>query len=98
MARDRKDKSTISFFERMDLGEKLVPDWNIPHEFPDLTKYPQIAIDLETRDPNLMTMGPGWARNDGYVVGIAIAAGDQAWYFPIRHENGHNMDPKMTMK
>ena len=49
MARDRKDKSTISFFERMDLGEKLVPDWNIPHEFPDLTKYPQIAIDLETK-------------------------------------------------
>ncbi len=98
MARDRKDKSTISFFERMDLGEKLVPDWNIPPEFPDLTKYPQIAIDLETCDPNLMTMGPGWARKDGFIVGIAVAAGDNAWYFPIRHENGHNMDPKMTLK
>ena len=98
MARDRKDKSTISFFERMDLGEKLVPDWNIPPEFPDLTNYPQIAIDLETCDPNLMTMGPGWARKDGFIVGIAVAAGDNAWYFPIRHENGHNMDPKMTLK
>jgi DNA polymerase I-like protein with 3'-5' exonuclease and polymerase domains len=31
-------------------------------------------------------------------VGIAVAAGDQAWYFPIRHQNGHNLDPKMTLK
>ena len=98
MARDRKDKSTIAFFERMDLGEKLEPDWNIPSSYPDLTKYPQIAIDLETYDPNLTRLGPGWARNDGFIVGIAIAAGDQAWYFPIRHENGHNLDPKMTLK
>ena len=98
MARDRSDKSTISFIERMDLGDKLVPDWNIPPSFPDLTGYPQIAIDLETCDPNLTKLGPGWARNDGFIVGIAVAAGDNAWYFPIRHENGHNMDPKMTMK
>lgn len=98
MARDRKDKSTIAFFERMSLGEKLEPDWNIPTGYPDLSPYPQIAIDLETYDPNLTTLGPGWARNDGFIVGIAIAAGDQAWYFPIRHENGHNLDPKMTMK
>jgi len=98
MARDRKDKSTIAFFERMDLGEKLVPDWNIPPSYPDLTCYPQIAIDLETCDPHITTLGPGWARNDGFIVGIAIAAGDQSWYFPIRHENGHNLDPKMTMK
>jgi DNA polymerase I-like protein with 3'-5' exonuclease and polymerase domains len=98
MARDRNDKSTIAFFERMDLGEKLEPDWNIPSEYPDLTKYPQIAIDLETCDPHLTTMGPGWARNDGFIVGIAIAAGDQAWYFPVRHQNGHNLDPKMTFK
>jgi DNA polymerase I-like protein with 3'-5' exonuclease and polymerase domains len=98
MARDRNDKSTIAFFERMDLGEKLEPDWNIPSGYPDLSPYPQIAIDLETCDPHLTTLGPGWARNDGFIVGIAIAAGDQAWYFPIRHENGHNLDPKMTMR
>jgi DNA polymerase I-like protein with 3'-5' exonuclease and polymerase domains len=98
MARDRKDKSTIAFFERIDLGEKLEQDWNIPVEYPDLTKYPQIAIDLETCDPHLTTLGPGWARKDGFIVGIAVAAGDQAWYFPIRHQNGHNLDPKMTLK
>ena len=72
--------------------------WNIPSEFPDLTKYKQIAIDLETCDPNLTTLGPGWVRKDGFIVGVAVAAGDQEWYFPIRHENGHNLDPKMVMK
>jgi len=81
---------------QMNQGKELT--WNIPSEYPDLTKYPQIAVDLETCDPNLTTLGPGWARNDGYIVGIAVAAGDQAWYFPIRHANGHNLDPKMTLR
>ena len=72
--------------------------WNIPTEYPDLTQHKQIAIDLETCDPRLTTLGPGWARNDGFIVGIAVAAGDWEGYFPIRHANGHNLDPKMTMR
>jgi len=72
--------------------------WNIPSEFPDLTKYKQIAVDLETCDPNLTTLGPGWVRKDGFIVGVAVAAGDWEGYFPIRHANGHNLDPKMTMR
>ena len=72
--------------------------WNIPTEYPDLTQHKQIAVDLETCDPRLTTLGPGWARNDGFIVGIAVAAGDWEGYFPIRHENGHNLDPKMTMR
>jgi DNA polymerase I-like protein with 3'-5' exonuclease and polymerase domains len=92
----KKDK-TISFLERMEM-DNLDPDWNIPFEFPDLTGYKEIAVDLETRDPNLTTLGPGWARGDGNIVGIAVAAGDYAGYFPIRHQNGHNLDPKMTLR
>ena len=72
--------------------------WNIPTQFPDLSQYKQIAVDLETCDPNLTTLGPGWARKDGFIVGIAVAAGDWEGYFPIRHANGHNLDAKMTMK
>jgi DNA polymerase I-like protein with 3'-5' exonuclease and polymerase domains len=98
MARDRKDARTIDFMARIELGDSLDPDWNIPSEYPDLTQYKSIAIDLETRDPNIQTLGPGWARNDGYVVGIAVAAGDYQGYFPIRHENGHNLDPDITMR
>jgi DNA polymerase I-like protein with 3'-5' exonuclease and polymerase domains len=32
------------------------------------------------------------------VVGIAVAAGDFHGYFPIRHENGPNLDKKMVLK
>ena len=81
-----------------DLFEDVEVDWFMPSEYPDLTGYKQIAVDLETYDPNLTTLGPGWARNDGYIVGVAVAAGDYYGYFPIRHQNGHNLDPKMTMR
>ena len=97
MVKDLNDKSTINFLERMEM-DYLVVDWNIPPEYPDLTKYKKIAVDLETRDPNIQSLGPGWTRNDGNIVGIAVAAGDYQGYFPIRHENGHNLDPKMTLK
>jgi len=97
MARNKSDKKTIAFLERMEM-DNPEPDWNCPPEYPDLSKYKTIAIDLETRDPNLTTMGPGWPRNDGYIVGIAVAGGDQSWYFPIRHQHGQNMDPKFTLK
>ena len=28
-------------------------EWTAPTDFPDLTKVSEIAIDLETKDPNL---------------------------------------------
>jgi len=73
-------------------------DWNIPPEYPDLTGYKEVAVDLETYDPNIKTLGPGWARKDGHIIGIAVAAGEYKGYFPIRHENSHNLDPKFTMR
>ena len=97
MARDRNDKKTVDFINRSTYGS-LEEMWNTPTEYPDLSRYKTLAVDLETRDPNIKTKGPGWARNDGYVVGIAIAGGEESWYFPIRHQNGHNLDPKMTLR
>ena len=97
MARDRKDKSTIDYFHRLEI-DVIDKDWNIPCEYPDLTKYKQIAIDLETCDPRIKDLGPGWARKDGFIVGVAVAAGDYYGYFPIRHKNGHNLDPKITLR
>ena len=45
-------------------------EWVVPTEYPDLRSANEIAIDLETRDPNLKETGSG-----------AIA--DQALHFSI---------------
>jgi len=73
-------------------------EWVMPDRYPDLDSYPEVAIDLETKDPNLMTYGSGWARKDGHVIGIAVAVEGDSWYFPIRHEIGPNFDPVITFK
>ena len=62
-----KDKNTISFLERMD---EYLEEWTVPQPFPDLTDSKYIAIDLETSDPNLLELRPGWTRNDGFIVGM----------------------------
>ncbi len=48
-------------------------EWVKPTEFPDLRKVDEIAIDLETKDPNLKEKGSGSVIGDGDVVGIAVA-------------------------
>jgi len=63
-------------------------EWTPPEKFPDLSEAKEIAIDLETCDPNIKELGPGWARGEGYVLGVAIAVEGWKGYFPIRHENG----------
>ena len=57
----------------------------------------EIAVDLETKDPELKKMGPGMFRGAGEVVGFAIAVKDWAGYFPIAHEGGGNMDEKKVL-
>tara|TARA_R100001480_G_scaffold139566_1_gene136635 strand:+ start:277 stop:2145 length:1869 start_codon:yes stop_codon:yes gene_type:complete len=71
-------------------------DWVCPSEYPDLRHAKEIAIDLETKDPNIKTKGAGWATFDGAIVGFAVAALDQQWYFPIQHDAGGNMDLGIT--
>ena len=34
-------------------------EWLPPENFPDLSSYDEIAIDLETKDPDLIKMGSG---------------------------------------
>ena len=73
-------------------------DWKRPESYPDLSDRSIIAVDLETRDPNIKTKGPGWATKDGEIVGIAVAADGFKGYFPIGHEAGGNMDKEITLK
>ena len=74
-------------------------EWIPPTDFPDLSKYDEIAVDLETKDPNLNErMGSGSVVGVGDVVGISLATHDWCAYYPIAHEGGGNMDRKMVLK
>jgi len=73
-------------------------EWLPPEEFPDLSKHDEIAIDLETKDPELTKMGSGSVTNRGDVVGIAVAVKDWSGYYPIAHEGGGNLDRKKVLK
>ncbi len=74
-----------------------IPDtgWLPPSEFPDLRGAHVLSIDTETKDPNLLERGPGWARGDGHIIGVSVAVPERAWYFPVRHEvePEYNMNP-----
>ena len=59
-------------------------EWVIPDGYPNLSNAKTVAIDLETKDPHLTTMGSGWARKDGHVIGIAVAVEGDQWYFPYK--------------
>ena len=72
-------------------------EWVPPTNLPDLSDRKEIAIDLETRDPNLLTMGSGSVRGDGEVIGIAVAVEGWSGYFPINHEGGGNMDRGLVL-
>ena len=78
----------------------IVPqtEWLTPTEFPDLRKYDEIAIDLETRDPDLKSKGSGAIIGNGEVVGIAVAVEGWKGYYPIAHEAGPNMDRKKVLE
>ena len=74
-------------------------EWIPPTDFPDLGKYDEIAVDLETKDPNLNErMGSGSVVGVGDVVGISLATHDWCAYYPIAHEGGGNMDRKVVLK
>ena len=72
-------------------------EWLPPENFPDLSDYKEIAIDLETKDPDLRKMGSGSVSKNGDVVGIAIAVEGWSGYYPISHEGGGNMDRKKVL-
>jgi len=72
-------------------------EWVHPNTFPDLSEHKEISIDLETKDPNLIKMGPGTFRKDGEVVGIAVAVSTWSGYYPIAHEGGGNMNRKQVL-
>ena len=64
-------------------------EWVCPENFPDLKEHKYIAIDLETRDPNLKSKGSGALTNEGEIIGVAVAVEGWSGYFPIAHREGN---------
>jgi DNA polymerase I-like protein with 3'-5' exonuclease and polymerase domains len=69
----------------------------VPEELKDLRGHKEIAVDLETCDPELLELGSGNVVGRGKIVGIAIAVEGWSAYYPIAHEGGGNMDKKLVL-
>jgi DNA polymerase I-like protein with 3'-5' exonuclease and polymerase domains len=72
-------------------------EWICPESFPDLKNYKYIAIDLETRDPDLKIRGSGAIMGNGEIVGIAVAVDGWSGYYPIAHQGGGNLEKDKVM-
>jgi len=72
-------------------------EWICPENFPDLKGYKYIAIDLETRDPDLRSRGSGAIIGNGEIVGIAVAVDGWSGYYPIAHQGGGNLEKTKVM-
>lgn len=70
-------------------------DWVAPdlNTLPSWEGAKRVAIDCETRDPDLRKLGPGAGRRpNSYITGISFAIEDgPGGYLPIRHEGGGNL-------
>jgi DNA polymerase I-like protein with 3'-5' exonuclease and polymerase domains len=72
-------------------------EWICPESFPNLKNYKYIAIDLETRDPDLKIRGSGAIIGNGEIVGIAVAVDGWSGYYPIAHQGGGNLEKNKVM-
>ena len=59
-------------------------------KLPKIDPNQPIAIDLETCDPELKYLGPGYITGVGFVAGFAVAAKEGSFYIPVRHTRGTN--------
>ena len=76
-------------------------DWQPPAELPDLRRVGIVALDTETNDEGLRAdRGSAWPWHGGYICGVSIAyrkeGGIRAHYFPLRHPDSDNFDPRRS--
>ena len=71
----------------------------IPKALPDLRRINIVALDTETNDEGLRAdRGSAWPWRGGYICGISVAyradGGIRGNYFPLRHPNSENFEPR----
>src|SRR5258708_39603061 len=58
----------------------------------------RLAVDTENYDPDLLERGPA-VRRGGFIAGLAVGVdGGPRWYFPMRHEDGGNLDKDQVIR
>lgn len=70
-------------------------EWKAPSmsDLPTSWGSGRVGLDTEFRDDTLSTLGPG-VRRGAYICGVSFAMEDgPAFYLPVRHAGGGNMDP-----
>jgi len=68
--------------------------WKAPavSSLPSWDGAKRIGFDIETCDPDLKKLGPG-VRTNGFITGFSVAIEDgPAFYLPIAHAGGGNLD------
>lgn len=77
-------------------------NWRPPKmaDLPDWSLAKRVAIDCETRDPDLKKTGPGGGRTpESYITGVSFAIEDgPKHYLPIRHEGGDNLPVEEVLR
>jgi DNA polymerase I-like protein with 3'-5' exonuclease and polymerase domains len=93
-----REKEVKRYKEKKEMMLRPQTEWNCPEEFPDLSDAKYIAIDLETKDPDLTSRGSGAIKGHGEIVGIALAVEGWKGYYPIAHEGGGNIDRRVVLE
>ncbi len=68
-------------------------DWQVPSmsDMPSWKNAKRVCVDVETRDEQLKTLGPG-VRRGAYIAGIGFAIEDgPAHYLPFAHAQGQQL-------
>ena len=64
----------------------------------DFKNFPDMAVDIETRDPNLKIKGNGVFRRDGFILGVAFSIGEISEYYPLHHVDTSSEERTKNLK
>lgn len=71
--------------------------WRPPASLPNLSRQLVVGLDTETKDPNLLKMGPGFLRGDAELKGFSISTDTKAWFFPLWYPQDNYHDPDAAL-